>query len=337
MTSEIPALLHALYPEVPAGEQFELRTITPGRGARSHFFASAEAVARAAAQLTGRANLYVGVALRRGGGDKAHCTRVAAVWVDQDYKHYPDEDGAAAALERFPLPHSAVVASGGGLQPYWFLREAAEPDEFERVEAVNRGLTSVLAPEGSRLDAATDVSRILRLPDTLNLKYQPPRRTRLLSVEPTRRYALSDLEAWVPAETLPQAPAGPVPLPPAAGEIPLFRGTREFLAQGAPAGQQRARAVATARNLCSAGYTEAAAVAVLWAALERCPQDPRDPWRLRDAEEIVRSIYRAPPTTLLRWRPSRPGTAAQPSAPAATAQPPPPLAYRLRALWRETQ
>lgn len=200
-TAQAEALLTALYGDLKAGEFVELRAIAPDDVVLQYFFDSPKVLLSAASRLSGT-NVYYGLGIRLGrNGNKEHTARVGAAYADVDFKVYPDsEAGARAALARFPLPPSAIIHSGGGLQSLWLLREPAEPDGFERLEAVNRGLTVALAPDGKRLDSAIDASRVFRLPDTWNLKYKPPVRTRLVELHPERRYTLSDLAEYLPID-----------------------------------------------------------------------------------------------------------------------------------------
>ena len=206
-TGGAASLLKALYRDLKDGEYLELRTIHPQGVVRQYFFTSSSALVSAARKLSS-VNVYYGLGVRRGKiGDKEHTASVGAAFADVDFKVFPDrEQGAMDALAHFPLPPSAVIHSGGGLQALWLLREAAEPEEFPKLEAVNRGLTVALAPEGKRLDSAIDASRVFRLPDTANLKYTPPVTTRLAELRTERRYTLSDLAEWLPIDYPPVAP-----------------------------------------------------------------------------------------------------------------------------------
>ena len=70
-------------------------------------------------------NVCFGVASRRdeSGGGKANLLSVATLFCDMDIS--PERDLAALhmAVETFPLPPSAVVASGNGLHVLWLLHE----------------------------------------------------------------------------------------------------------------------------------------------------------------------------------------------------------------------
>lgn len=119
---------------------------------------------------------YFGVCPRiRPQGDKASVTHATGLWCDLDFKRF--EDGEAGALQKladFPLSPTWVVATGGGFHVYWQLRQAVRADAaFEgRLKGVVRAL--VADP------AATDRSRVLRIPGTVNHKY-PDCRVRFVS------------------------------------------------------------------------------------------------------------------------------------------------------------
>jgi len=113
---------------------------------------------------------YFGVALRNGnGGTKEHITQIPALYVDCDYKDTPRE----ILIEKFrqlPFKPSIVIKSGGGVHLYFILKEPATQDDIPTVENLNRRLASLLGGDF----AATDASRILRIPGTMNIKYDPP-------------------------------------------------------------------------------------------------------------------------------------------------------------------
>ena len=65
-------------------------------------------------------------------------------------------------LREFPIPPTAVVCSGNGHHGYWSLIDPSL--DFERCEAANRALATLLGGDKSTFD----VTRILRLPGTIN-------------------------------------------------------------------------------------------------------------------------------------------------------------------------
>ena len=68
-----------------------------------------------------------------------------------------------------------IVKSGGGAHLYFILDEPVGHNQIGRVEDANRRIAAVL---GGDLNAC-DASRILRIPGTVNIKYDPPRACQL--------------------------------------------------------------------------------------------------------------------------------------------------------------
>jgi hypothetical protein len=122
-------------------------------------------------QKEGRHDIFFGVATRSShhSGKKKDCMRVQCVWVDLDKRQI-------SQLDMEPKP-SILVESGTGVHAYWILDcplLVQNEERWKEIEAVNRGLVSRFDGD----DGAIDVSRILRVPNTLNHKYNPPRSVR---------------------------------------------------------------------------------------------------------------------------------------------------------------
>ena len=167
---------------------------------RQEFLRSFEEAARYGLGLTGMADVWFGVGPRlRRRGTKKDVGTLGAVWADLDFKLFDTDLSAKQALKAFPLPASIVVASGGGLQPYWLLDQPSS--DLDAVEVINRGLTIALGPQGHPLDNVTDAARVLRLPGTTNLKYVPARPVKLTDCRPERRYPLRELSKALPSPT----------------------------------------------------------------------------------------------------------------------------------------
>jgi hypothetical protein len=129
-----------------------------------------------------------------------NATWLRSIWIDCDVKekpaswdaehprepwtHYETEREALSAFGDFaakvglPMP-SAIVHSGGGLHVYWISETPLSPNQWS---AYAEGLKSLLVSEGVKCDAGltTDAARLLRVPGTLNHKYDPPRPVRLV-------------------------------------------------------------------------------------------------------------------------------------------------------------
>jgi putative DNA primase/helicase len=117
-------------------------------------------------------NCYFGVATREdGNGTKEGIKEIPALWVDIDFKDVP-EINAREQITNFQPQPTYVINSGGGLHLYWLLKHPADPDSIAKVE----DLLDRLANHFKGDPASTDASRILRIPGTNNLKYDPIRR-----------------------------------------------------------------------------------------------------------------------------------------------------------------
>jgi hypothetical protein len=183
----------------------ETRCIKDGKAFARDFHPISRA-GRAYSANRGRAetaDVYLGVAPRvRKEGTKDAVEEVYAVWVDLDR---PD---AALALAEFAPQPSLVLASGteGHLHAYWYLEGAAGPAEVERV---NRALARRL---GGDL-AATDASRMMRLPGTYNHKTPALNMARVVYTADERFSLLSDFGSFLKGDTVAPAVTTPGPEP----------------------------------------------------------------------------------------------------------------------------
>ena len=117
-----------------------------------------------------RLNVFVGVALRRsaGNGTKANLASARALWIDvDDLADVGAREDFAIRLERFPLPPTLRIWSGGGEHVYWLLQDPvslAAPDAIVGFERRLRGLAATLGGDPTCCEAA----RVLRVPGTAN-------------------------------------------------------------------------------------------------------------------------------------------------------------------------
>jgi DnaB helicase-like protein/primase-like protein len=138
-------------------------------------------------------NIHFGVGTRDGdGGTKKNIVSIPAVWTDIDFKDTPREI-AWEKLKAFPFKPSITVKSGGGIHLYWFLKESAGKNDLEAIEDVNRRIAVALGGDMAAIDAA----RIMRVPGTLNHKYDPPRRCELVQLNDFT-YSLDDFLGILP-------------------------------------------------------------------------------------------------------------------------------------------
>jgi Protein of unknown function (DUF3631)/Primase C terminal 1 (PriCT-1) len=158
-----------------------------------------------------RQNAYLGVALRLSDHDGSlkNCGALPALFADLDFETLPEED-ARTALSRALLRPSAIVHSGGGLHPWWFLKE---PIDLQTDAELARTMLRRLAYALHADLASAEPARILRLPNTFNYKYTPRRLVRVETFAPDRRYTVTDFDDWLPVEPreTPRLLSGPTP------------------------------------------------------------------------------------------------------------------------------
>jgi hypothetical protein len=176
----------------------ELRAL-PGKKRRFCELADTATVG-AFCKSSAKQNVYFAVATRDGGGTKAHIKDIPAAWCDLDFKDVPEKE-ATKRLKAFAYPPTFIVRSGGGFQAYWQFKEAYHKEDIESVEELNRRIASALGGDQN----ACDASRTLRVPETLNHKYSPPRMARCTLYKPEREYDVSDFDDLPDAKAHPSA------------------------------------------------------------------------------------------------------------------------------------
>lgn len=137
-------------------------------------------------------DVYVGVGLQGRDPGQTHrgkeldITGIVGLWADvdiagpghQDGKVYaPTEAAARALVEGCGKRPTVLVHSGHGLQAWWlFARPWMFGDSAERARAKaasvdwQAGLREAAGREGWTIDATADLTRVLRLPGTVNHK-----------------------------------------------------------------------------------------------------------------------------------------------------------------------
>ena len=126
--------------------------------------------ARAVALSTEGCEVYFGVATRRERrGRKDSVAVLPGPFCDLDFSAFAGgETGALEQLELFNPRPTAVIHSGGGLHCYWQLNTPLHPTK--ETGALIRALVRELGADR----AATDLSRVLRVPGTWSWKRDAP-------------------------------------------------------------------------------------------------------------------------------------------------------------------
>lgn len=157
-------------------------------------------------------DLYIGVGLSpKDYGSKNRCPAneiagITGFWADIDIlDEVHKKENLPASLEEakslFPEPPTCVVHSGHGIQAWWLFREPwifENEDERFKAQAMcqawHHRLLERATARGWVIDATFDLSRILRIPGTKNLKDpKDVRDVELIEQEWTTRYEPDDL------------------------------------------------------------------------------------------------------------------------------------------------
>jgi hypothetical protein len=209
--------LQALYGDLEDGDHWYIWTLAPDRAKASTWFAGPaceQAAAFCAAQ--NGVNVYWPIAFAAEQGSPRERMTIGTVAgivglvADVDFQSEthphapPDATAAGRLIERFPLLPTAVVHSGNGLQAVWMFREPWRFDsDAERGSAqqIARGWAYGLAQAAAKLswalDPVHDITRVMRVPGTYNVKRPGhPLPVVLLELDNDRRYNPEDIEQY---------------------------------------------------------------------------------------------------------------------------------------------
>lgn len=124
-------------------------------------------------------NAFFGVALRNElsikdrSGNLEHCQTLTALFVDADYKR-DGETETRRKIATLSASPSLMVSTGGGLHVYWLLSRPLELKTKDGLAQARRLLKSVATHADVVDKSVSEPARILRIPGTLNYKYDPP-------------------------------------------------------------------------------------------------------------------------------------------------------------------
>ena len=203
--------LHQLYGDVERG-WLTLFALDRRNGARHTPWREVddiEGLVADATALSDECSVWFGVGVRRekvGGRGKAeHVESIPGLWVDIDIEG-PNHKGAHALpksldearslIADFPIPPTAVVVTGGGLQAWWLLKEplAVEDGAAELLTQWGHTWAELGRRRGWHVDNVFDLPRVMRLPGTFNRKNGGAHLVTVEQAEWGRRYNPGDLE-----------------------------------------------------------------------------------------------------------------------------------------------
>lgn len=99
-------------------------------------------------------------------------------------------------LEKIDIKPNIIISSGGGWHTYFLLTGSQRLNEKNR-ETIKKLQYDLVTYCGGDPDAK-DITRVLRLPGSLNYKYDPPRPVEFIKQDYDNLYSLSDLSFLIP-------------------------------------------------------------------------------------------------------------------------------------------
>jgi hypothetical protein len=141
---------------------------------------------------------------------RARIATVAAV--NCLFAEFDQKDGwTFEKVEALTLRPSVLISSGGGWHAYWITREPwiiqSEAERRYLADLQARWVKLVGSDPGAK-----DLARVLRVPGTLNCKYDPPRPVEFVWCELWRLYDMAEMEAYLPEPEPEPAPEPQRPL-----------------------------------------------------------------------------------------------------------------------------
>jgi hypothetical protein len=247
--------LHELFDAgLASGCQISLFTVPEKRARR---FSSIPAAVQVAQTLATTQNVYFNVGMiagePKGRGKAEDVSAIVALWADVDFQSAAHANHSLPAdatdferlIPELPLPPSLIVDSGNGRHLYWLLRDPwlfADKDDRSRGTLFAKGWHEMVCRAASRLgwslENLGDITRVLRLPGTVNRKdSQSLKPVTIITADWSRRYSLDDFEPFLPVEQ-PQS----VDIPQSADSSPQLSGL-SLLPDSEPPGDKLVSAI----------------------------------------------------------------------------------------------
>ena len=152
--------------------------------------------------FNGRWNIYVGIGARKAkyGGSKECVKSLKTLWIDVDVKkdHDNDYQKVVQCIKNFEYQPTIIIQSGNGLHLYWVLQESVPvtKENTSYIESILKGLVQNLGGDIT----ASEISRIMRLCGTWNVKNKEnPVLCQIVGIS-ENRYALEDFDKYKAVE-----------------------------------------------------------------------------------------------------------------------------------------
>ena len=211
---------HKLYPDKPPNYYVLLWRL---QDKRSHWFKDID---QAAEFATDKENIYIGVGLSpQDNGPSKRCPANKIIgfpghFIDIDIAGPAHRKGnlpesleeALAIVDKFPLKPSIILNSGHGIQAWWLFTEPwlfdSKAEREQAQDECRRFNYTFKKLSGDReIDSVFDLSRVLRIPGTINAKREPHVPVEIIEINDIR-YSLFDFDQhMVKTDELPAKPA----------------------------------------------------------------------------------------------------------------------------------
>lgn len=204
---EVKDFLNLLFAEhlQNSGDVIEIRGITPERKLKCREFSrDIEYIIKHLNEWNNtdpKAHIFFGVAPRNNNrqGKKESIDFITSLWVDIDIgdtghkktSPFLSKQEAEQFISKITPEPSVIVFSGYGFHLYWLLQEPVKVEKVNDIENILNGLI-----EHTQGDSGTgDITRILRIPGTLNYKIpENPVPCKVIRMNPALRYGLADFQ-----------------------------------------------------------------------------------------------------------------------------------------------
>jgi len=195
------------YHNLSEDNYIELRTFESGNNRK---FSKVDTIENSVNDFISSHNeCYFGIALRNNNksGKKEDCSLLTTIYIDIDYGSeghkkapvFPDKDSAYQHILNVGIQPTAIVESGHGFHLYWFLDSPLELNAENTLMAEN--LMKYLA-DIYFADSTHDVSRIFRIPGSINNKQGHNLICTVLSSNYDLRYSFEGLKKIIESHPL---------------------------------------------------------------------------------------------------------------------------------------
>jgi hypothetical protein len=228
------SFIRAFFRDAPAGQHILLWTVGRGGEKTSHWCSSVEeAVLAGQSDKTQDKNTYFGVGTRRYGkyiepnqrGDEKDVAYLYGTWIDIDIRsdahakeNLPDSiEEAMDILEAVPLEPSYVINTGHGIQAYWLFTTPMScgiqwQETKKWTKRFNYTFKLFSKKMGWDVDSVFDLTRVMRLPGTMNVKGGGSAPVTIIS-QSDKRYDPFEITEYLIDESLVSEPTNIVSVP----------------------------------------------------------------------------------------------------------------------------